>query len=109
MQQLDDFFKSLGIKDFTSETNSADDYIAPQLRASIVREQLTDDIIIDNAHIVAIVRDPVTEQSNYLAKTSQNASDSVENLKHYDSSLDTSKTAESAIETSARRTNRFRP
>ena len=109
MQQLDDFFKSLGIKDFTSETNSADDYIAPQLRASIVREQLTDDIIIDNAHIVAIVRDPILEREKNFSKTSQNASDSVENLKHYDSSLDTSKTAESAIETSARRTNRFRP
>lgn len=109
MQQLDDFFKSLGIKDFTSETNSTDDYIAPQLRASIVREQLTDDIIIDNAHIVAIVRDPILEREKHFSKTSQNASDSVENLKQYDSSLDISKTAESAIETSARRTNRFRP
>lgn len=101
MQQLDDFFETLD----TSEINRGN----PQLWASIVREQLTDDDIINNAHIVAIVRDPVAEREIYFSKTSQNASDSVESIKTYDSSLEVSSTAESAIETSVRHTNRFRP
>ncbi len=64
----------------------------------------------ENIYYVNLLVEPIAEQREYEHnKTLKNASDSVENVKQYDSSLDISKTAESAIETSARRTNRFRP
>lgn len=103
-KELDAFYRTLGVKDFTlSELiESRDDC------TNAIKEKLTDEIIINNSEIIAIVRDPVTEQSNYLAKTSQNASDSVEMEKTQNSSLESSKALESAVETYERPINRFR-
>ena len=63
---------------------------------------------VNGSEIIAIVRDPATEQSSYLSKTSQNASDSVEISKTQNSSLESSKALESATETYERPVNRFR-
>lgn len=103
-KELDAFYRTLGVKDFTLPEliESRDDC------TNAIKEKLTDEIIINNPEIIAIVRDPVTEQSNYLAKTAQNASDSVEIIKTQNSSLESSKALESAIETYERPINRFR-
>lgn len=104
MKELDTFYGKLGVKDFTlSELiESRDDC------TNAIKEKLTDEIIINNSEIIAIVRDPVAEQSSYLSKTSQNASDSVEISKTQNSSLESSKALESATETYERPVNRFR-
>ena len=103
-KELDAFYRTLGVKDFTlSELiESRDDC------TNAIKEKLTDEIIINNPEIIAIVRDPVAEQSSYLSKTPQNASDSVEISKTQNSSLESSKALESAVETYERRINRFR-
>ena len=103
-KELDAFYRTLGVKDFTlSELiESRDDC------TNAIKEKLTDEIIINNPEIIAIVRDPATEQSSYLSKTSQNASDSVEISKTQNSSLESSKALESATETYERPVNRFR-
>ena len=103
-KELDAFYRTLAVKDFTlSELiESRDDC------TNAIKEKLTDEIIINNPEIIAIVRDPATEQSNYLAKTSQNASDSVEIIKTQNSSLEPSKAPESGIETYERPRNTFR-
>lgn len=104
MKELDTFYGKLGVKDFTlSELiESRDDC------TNAIKEKLTDEIIINNSEIIAIVRDPVAERENYLSKTSQNASDSVEIRKTQNSSLDESKALESAIERYERPRNTFR-
>ncbi|MGP5226034.1 hypothetical protein, partial [Psychrobacter aquimaris] len=104
MKELDAFYRTLGVKDFTlsERIESRDDC------TNAVKDRLTNEKIINNHEIVAILRDPVTEQSNYLAKTSQNASDSVEIIKTQNSSLESSKALESAVETYERPINRFR-
>lgn len=104
MKELDTFYGKLAVKDFTlSELiESRDDC------TNAIKEKLTDEIIINNSEIIAIVRDPVAEREDYLAKTSQNASDSVEISKTQNSSLESSKASESAVETYERRINRFR-
>lgn len=110
MQKLDTFYKTLAIRDFAVTGNlSREEYVQPNEWVGLVRERLTDDKIINNTEIMAIVRDPAMEKSNYLAKTSQNASDSVKNVKQYDSSSKFSKTAEKAIETSVNNTRTYRP
>ena len=103
-KELDAFYRTLGVKDFTlSELiESRDDC------TNAIKEKLTDEIIINNPEIIAIVRDSVAEQSSYLSKTSQNASDSVEISKTQNSSLESSKALESAVETYERPINRFR-
>lgn len=109
MQKLDTFYKTLAIRDFAVTRNlSREEYVQPNEWIGLVRERLTDDKIINNTEVMAIVRDPATEQSNYLAKTSQNASDSVEMRKTQNSSLESSKALESAIETYERPKNTFR-
>lgn len=109
MQKLDTFYKTLGIRDFAvTKGLSREEYVQPNEWVGLVRERLTDDKIINNSEIIAIVRDPVVEQSNYLAKTSQNASDSDEVRKIQNSSLESSKALESAIETYERPSNTFR-
>ncbi|MGP5495564.1 hypothetical protein ACTXNC_12905, partial [Psychrobacter celer] len=110
MQKLDTFYKNLGIRDFAVTRNlSREEYVQPNEWVGLVREQLTDDKIINNTEVMAIIRDPAMEKSNYLAKTSQNASDSVEMKKTQNSSLESSKALESAIETYERPKNTFRP
>lgn len=103
-KELDAFYRTLGVKDFTlSELiESRDDC------TNAIKEKLTDEIIINNPEIIAIVRDPVAEQSSYLSKTSQNASDSVEISKTQNSSLESSKALESPVEAHNRPRNRFR-
>ena len=109
MQKLDTFYKTLAIRDFAVTGNlSREEYVQPNEWVGLVRERLTDDKIINNTEIMAIVRDPAMEKSNYLAKTSQNASDSVEMEKTQNSSLESSKALESAVETYERPINRFR-
>ena len=109
MQKLDTFYKTLGIRDFAvTKGLSREEYVQPNEWVGLVRERLTDDKIINNTEIIAIVRNPAIEQSNYLAKTSQNASDSVEIRKTQNSSLESSKALESAIETYERPKNTFR-
>ena len=109
MQKLDTFYKTLAIRDFAVTGNlSREEYVQPNEWVGLVRERLTDDKIINNTEVMSIVRDPATEQSNYLAKTSQNASDSVEMRKTQNSSLESSKALESAIETYERPKNTFR-
>ena len=103
-KELDAFYRTLPVKDFTlSELiESRDDC------TNAIKEKLTDEIIINNSEIIAIVRDPVAEREDYLAKVSQNASDSVEIIKTQNSSLESSKALESATETYERPVNRFR-
>ena len=103
MKELDAFYKTLGVKDFTLAE-------LVELRAGVdaVKDKLTDEIIINNYKVVAILRDPVAEREIYSAKTSQNASDSVEIKKAQNSSLESSKALESAIETYERPKNTFR-
>lgn len=109
MEKLDTFYKTLGIRDFAVTRDlSREEYVQPNEWVGLVRERLTDDKIINNTEIIAIVRNPAIEQSNYLAKTSQNASDSVEISKTQNSSLESSKALESATETYERPVNRFR-
>lgn len=70
MQELDAFYKTLNIRDFTIATNSnSDDYIAPQNWSDAVKDKLTADDIINNPHIIAIIRDPITERENRISKT----------------------------------------
>ena len=109
MEKLDTFYKTLGIRDFAVTRDlSREEYVQPNEWVGLVRERLTDDKIINNTEIIAIVRNPAIEQSNYLAKTSQNASDSVEISKTQNSSLESSKALERATETYERPVNRFR-
>ena len=105
MKELDAFYKTLDVKDFTlsERIESRDDC------TNAVKDKLTNEKIINNHEIVAILRDPVVEREKYLAKTSQNASDSVEMRKTQNSSLESSKALESAIETYERPKNTFRP
>lgn len=65
----------------------------------------------ENIYYVNLLVEPVAEQKEYeqSIKTSHNALDSFETIKTQDSSLEVSKASESAIETSVRTTNRFRP
>lgn len=103
MKELNAFYQTLGVKDFTLAE-------LVELRAGVdaVKDRLTDEIIINNHQVVAILRDPVAERESYLAKTSQNASDSVEIRKVQNSSLEPSKALESAVETHERPKNTFR-
>lgn len=105
MKELDAFYRTLAVKDFTlsERIESRDDC------TNAVKDRLTNKKIINNHEIVAILRDPVVEREKYLAKTSQNASDSVEMRKTQNSSLESSKALESAIETYERPKNTFRP
>lgn len=104
MKELDAFYRTLAVKDFTlsERIESRDDC------TNAVKDKLTDEIIINNSEIIAIVRDPVAEREDYLAKVSQNASDSVEIIKTQNSSLESSKALESATETYERPKNTFR-
>lgn len=103
-KELDAFYRTLGVKDFTlSELiESRDDC------TNAVKDKLTNEKIINNHEIVAILRDPVVEREKYLAKTSQNASDSIEIIKTQNSSLESSKALESPVEAHNRPRNRFR-
>lgn len=103
MKELDAFYKTLGVKDFTLAE-------LVELRAGVdaVKDKLTDEIIINNHQVIAILRDPVAERENYLAKTSQNASDSIEMVKTQNSSLESSKSLESTLDTYERPRNTFR-
>nr|WP_181716846.1 MobA/MobL family protein [Psychrobacter sp.] len=103
MKELDAFYKTLGVKDFTLAE-------LVELRAGVdaVKDKLTDEIIINNHQVVAILRDPVVERESYLAKTSQNASGSIEMVKTQNSSLDSSKALESTVDTYERPRNIFR-
>lgn len=103
MKELDAFYKTLGVKDFT-----LGELVELRAGVDVVKDKLTDEIIINNHKVVAILRDPVAEREIYLAKTSQNASDSVETKKTQNSSLESSKALESAIETYERPKNTFR-
>lgn len=104
MKELDAFYKTLGVKDFTlsERIESRDDC------TNAVKDKLTNEKIINNHEIVAILRDPVVEREKYLAKTSQNASDSIEIIKTQNSSLESSKALESPEEAHNRPRNRFR-
>lgn len=104
MKELDAFYKTLGVKDFTlsERIESRDDC------TNAVKDKLTNEKIINNHEIVAILRDPVVEREKYLAKTSQNASDSIEIIKTQNSSLESSKALESPVEAHNRPRNRFR-
>lgn len=109
MEKLDTFYRNLGIRDFAVTGNlSREEYVQPNEWVGLVKERLTDDKIINNPGIMAIVRDPTAELEGYLSKTSQNASDSLEIGKTQNSSLESSKTLESTIETYERPRNTFR-
>lgn len=104
MKELDAFYRTLAVKDFTlsERIESRDDC------TNAVKDKLTNEKIINNHEIVAILRDPVVEREKYLAKTSQNASDSIEIIKTQNSSLESSKALESPVEAHNRPRNRFR-
>ena len=63
LQELDDFFQTLEIKGLEKEN--------PSERANIVKDKLTDEIIIDNPHIIKILRNSVDERNEYAAKSSK--------------------------------------
>lgn len=103
MKELDAFYKTLGVKDFTLA-----ELVELRAGVDVVKDKLTDEIIINNYKVVAILRDPLIERENYLSKTSQNASDSVEIRKAQNSSLEASKALESPVEAYERPRNTFR-
>ena len=103
MKELDAFYRTLDVKDFTLR-----ELVELRAGVDVVKDKLTDEIIINNHQVVAILRDPVAERENYLTKTSKNASDIVEIRKTQNSSLESSKASEITIETYERPKNTFR-
>lgn len=63
LKELDDFFQTLEIKGLEKEN--------PSKRANIVKDKLTDEIIIDNPHVIKILRNSVDERNEYAAKSSK--------------------------------------
>ena len=103
MKELDAFYRTLDVKDFTLR-----ELVALLPSVDVVKDKLTNEIIINNHQVVAILRDPVSERESYLNKTSKNASDSLEIRKTQNSSLESSKASEITIETYERPKNTFR-
>lgn len=101
LQELDNFFQTLNIKDLEKEN--------PSRRGAIVESKLTDEIIIDNPHIIKILRNSVDERNEYAAKTSKfNDRQSLDTRVVQTPSLD-SKTSQSEDLTHSSPMNTFRP
>ena len=107
MQELDAFYKTLNVRDFTLENNKP--YVSPGEWGKHVLERLTVDDILENPQIFKIVANPEQERLDYSSKS----------LKFDDSQSLTSeviqtpsneyKTSQSEDLTHSKSTNTFRP
>ena len=107
MQELDAFYKTLNVRDFTLNDNKP--YISPGDWFKHVLERLTVDDILENPQIFQIVADPEQERQKFTAKTSKfDDSQSLDTRVVQTPILD-SKTSQSEDLTPSRLTNTFRP
>lgn len=67
MQELDAFYKTLGIRDFTFNDNKP--YVSPGEWGKYVLERLTVDDMLENPQIFKIVADPQRERLDYSSKS----------------------------------------
>ena len=101
LQELDNFFQTLNIKDLEKEN--------PSRRGAIVESKLTDEIIIDNPHIIKILRNSVDERNEYAAKTSKFNDSQSFTAEVVQTPIRESKTSQSEDLTPSKPTNTFRP
>ena len=101
LQELDNFFQTLNIKDLEKEN--------PSRRGAIVESKLTDEIIIDNPHIIKILRNSVDERNEYAAKTSKFNDSQSFTAEVVQTPIRESKTSQSEDLTPSSPMNTFRP
>lgn len=107
MQELDAFYKTLNVRDFTLNDNKP--YISPGDWFKHVLERLTVDNILENPQIFKIVANPDQERLDYSSKSLKfDDSQSLDTRVVQTHSLD-SKTSQSEDLTPSRLTNTFRP
>ena len=107
MQELDAFYKTLNVRDFTLNDNKP--YISPGDWFKHVLERLTVDDMLGNPQIFKIVADPEQERLDYSSKSLKfDDRQSLDTRVVQNPSLD-SKTSQSEDLTPSRLTNTFRP
>lgn len=107
MQELDAFYKTLNVRDFTLENNKP--YLSPSDWFKHVLERLTVDDMLENPQIFKIVADPEQERLDYSSKSLKfDDRQSLDTRVVQNPSLD-SKTSQSEDLTPSRLTNTFRP
>ena len=107
MQELDAFYKTLNVRDFTLNNNEP--YVSPSEWFKPVLERLTVDDMLENPHIFKIVADPEQERQGFTARTSLfEHTESLETGVVQTPNLD-SKTSQSEDLTPSRPNNPFRP
>ena len=107
MQELDAFYKTLNVRDFTLKNNKP--YISPGNWFKPVLERLTVDDILENPQIFQIVADPEQERQKFTAKTPKFNDSQSFTGEVVQTPIRESKTSQSEDLTPSRPTNTFRP
>ena len=107
MQELDAFYKTLNVRDFTLKNNKP--YIPAGNWFKPVLERLTVDDILENPQIFQIVADPEQERQKFTAKTSKFNDSQSFTAEVVQTPIRESKTSQSEDLTPSKPTNTFRP